>query len=38
MQQQQLDIEAMKTPAMDPSKNGELAAAEAAQQQQPPIQ
>lgn len=38
MQQQQLNIEAMKTPAMDPSKNGELATVDAAQQQQPPIQ
>jgi hypothetical protein len=38
MQQQQMDIDAMKTPAMDPSKNGELAAQEAAMQQQPPMQ
>jgi len=40
MQQQQMQIDAMKTPAMDPSKNGELQAQEMAmaQQQQPPIQ
>ena len=37
MQQQQLDIEAMKTPAMDPSKNGEVAMMEQ-QAQQPPVQ
>ncbi len=40
MQQQQMQIDAMKTPAMDPSKNGELQAQEMAmaqQQQQPPI-
>jgi hypothetical protein len=38
MQNQQMSIEAMKTPAMDPSKNGELAAQEAMMQpQQPPI-
>jgi len=34
MQQQQMNIDAMKTPAMDPAKNGELAAQEAAMQQQ----
>ena len=40
MQQQQMEIDAMKTPAMDPSKNGDLQAQEMAmaQQQQPPIQ
>lgn len=39
MQQQQMQIDAMKTPAMDPSKNGELQAQEMAmaQEQQPPI-
>ena len=37
MQQQQMNIDAMKTPAADPSKNGELAEIEASQQQ-PPIQ
>ena len=37
MQQQQLEIEAMKTPAMDPSKNGEVAMMEQ-QAQQPPVQ
>ena len=38
MQQQQMSIEAMKTPAMDPSKNGEQAAMEAEMQsQQPPV-
>tara|TARA_R100001443_G_scaffold12560_1_gene22262 strand:- start:1608 stop:3182 length:1575 start_codon:yes stop_codon:yes gene_type:complete len=38
MQAQQMEIEAMKTPAMDPSKNGELAAQEAAMQQEQPPQ
>jgi len=33
-----MEIDAMKTPVMDPSKNGEVAMMEAAQQQQPPIQ
>jgi|TARA_R100000084_G_scaffold106133_1_gene64177 hypothetical protein len=38
MQNQQMSIEAMKTPAMDPSKNGELAAQEAMMQApQPPV-
>lgn len=32
LQQQQLNIDAMKTPAMDPSKNGTLSQQEAAQQ------
>ena len=40
MAQQQMQIDSMKTPAMDPSKNGELAAQEMAmaEEQQPPIQ
>ena len=36
MQQQQMEIEAMKTPAMDPSRNGEVAMMEQQAQQQPP--
>ncbi len=42
MQEAQMGIDAMKTPAMDPSKNGEVAMMEAAvqeqQEQQPPMQ
>ena len=33
MQQQQMEIDAMKTPAMDPSKNGEVQAQEMAMAQ-----
>mgnify|MGYP003129710831 FL=1 len=36
MQQQQMAVDAMKTPVMDPSKNGEVAMMEQQAQQQPP--